>query len=82
MAVFPPPFLKFRSEGDAHSMAQTQAHQLAQAAREQRGKGHGDAVWGQGGINWSRRPRTLLCIWERNQPTSGLQEALSWFWLG
>ena len=60
-------------------MAQMQAHQLTQAAREQRGKGHGDVVWGQGGINWSRRPHPLLCIWERNQPAPGLQEAPTWW---
>lgn len=41
MAALPPLFLKVRREADAHSMAQMHAHQLAQAAREQQGKGHG-----------------------------------------
>lgn len=49
MAAFPPLFLKVRSEGDAHSMAQMQAHQLTWAARERegsRGRGVGPG-WDQ-----------------------------------
>jgi len=79
MAAFPPLFLKVRSKGNAHRLAQVQAQQLTWAAREQREKGHRDDMWGQGAVNQSRTPHSLLCIWQRNQLTPGLQEAPMWW---
>lgn len=49
MAAFSPLFPEVGSKGDSHSTAQMQGPQLPWAAREQRGKGRRDIVWGQGG---------------------------------